>query len=62
MKHQNKKWYNVTIASRDGSKVFDGGTSAYTIMAKVQSKGNAYTVAKALEAVYKPEYYIIVVE
>ena len=59
-----KKWYNVYLSTKNGEKVFDtkDGKAAHTIIAQVQSKGNAYTVAEALKATYKPEYYSIVVD
>ena len=59
---RNKKWYEVTVCAKNGEKVFDNNTSSWTVIAKVQSLGNAYTVAEALKKSYKPEWFSIVVE
>lgn len=55
----NKKWYTITAECIKWQPCSDCKIGEVLTLAKVVSKGNAYTCANALSQVYKPEYFKI---
>lgn len=55
----NKKWYTITVECIGFQPCSSCKIGEVLILAKVVSRGNAYTCADALSQVYKPKYFKI---
>lgn len=53
----NKKWWTVVAECIKFQSCCSCKVGEVLVLAKVSSKGNAYTCANALCQVYKPEYF-----